>query len=147
MRLFKLLQFLFLLLFVLSCQDVKVKTIKATVEEVNLNANKASYQAAPEALKTWINARAGTGKAVHWLADGGVFEEPHQMGWQRYGDLPRWYGGGKGIIQLYSWRVESHDEFPKQLMDWAKKSKPNWLTPPKDVAEVRALQKGEGGPG
>ena len=288
MRQFKLLPLLFSLLFIISCQDanVKVETAKATVEEVNPNADKASYKAAPEALKKWINARAGTGKAVHWLADGGVYEypsgkklfgmtgfdsstviwpeeadgeiihltrktfaytdietgevieeyngkkvepiaypyqmityrlengriygdveqgvgervqqikskdgipyrkmgntwvynaqvfldfplptgnqyqawenydfyvhpegsleEPHQMGWQRYGDLPRWYGEGKGIIQLYSWRVESHEEFPKQLMDWAKKSKPNWLTPPKDVAEVRALQKGEGGPG
>ena len=77
----------------------------------------------------------------------GTVDEPHQMGWQRYGSLPRWAGGGPCIIQLYSWRVESHDEFPTNLLEWAKAEKPNWLKPPASVEEVRALQKGEGGPG
>ncbi len=77
----------------------------------------------------------------------GSVKEPHQMGWQRYGKLPAWAGGQACIIQLYSWRVESHDEFPPSLLAWAKAEKPNWLSPPSDVEEVRALQKGEGGPG
>jgi len=74
-------------------------------------------------------------------------KEPHQMSWQRYGKLPKWAGDGHAIIQLYSWRVESHEEFPSNLLNWAKKVKPNWLNPPKDVAEVRALQKGKAGAG
>lgn len=79
----------------------------------------------------------------------GSVDEPHQMAWQRYGALPPWAGmpDKKSIIQLHSWRVESHDEFPEKLLAWAKKDKPKWLNPPKDVAEVRALQKGEAGAG
>lgn len=73
--------------------------------------------------------------------------EPYQMTWQRYGKLPAWAGGQPSITRLHSWRVESHDEFPKQILDWAKAEKPNWLTPPANVEEIRSLQKGEGGPG
>lgn len=32
--------------------------------------------AAPEALRTWVDARAGTGAPVHWIADGGVYAFP-----------------------------------------------------------------------
>ncbi len=77
----------------------------------------------------------------------GSVDEPHQMAWQRYGSLPAWAGGGQAIIRLHSWRVESHDEFPPKLLAWAKAEKPNWLNPPKDIDEIRALQNGEGGPG
>jgi hypothetical protein len=79
----------------------------------------------------------------------GSVDEPHQMAWQRYGALPPWAGmpDKKAIIQLHSWRVESHDEFPEKLLAWAKENKPKWLNPPKDIAEVRALQKGEAGDG
>lgn len=74
-------------------------------------------------------------------------DQPYQMAWQRYGSLPAWAGGGASIIQLHSWRVERYEEFPAQLLEWAKAEKPMWLKPPKDVAEVRALQKGEVGLG
>jgi len=77
----------------------------------------------------------------------GSVDEPHMMAWERYGDLPKWAGEGKAIIQLHSWRVESQDEFPKQILDWAKKDKPKWLNPPKDIEEVRALQSGDAGAG
>lgn len=77
----------------------------------------------------------------------GSVEEPHQMSWQRYGQLPKWAGGGPAIIQLYSWRVESQEEFPVNLLKWAKENKPNWLSPPKNIEEVRMLQKGKGVPG
>lgn len=77
----------------------------------------------------------------------GSVDEPHQMSWARYGSVPRWAGEGKAIIHLHSWRVESHEEFPEQILTWAKEEKPKWLYPPKDIAEVRALQKGEEGLG
>lgn len=280
-------------LLLIGCeQKTKTKTaqiIQETItESVHPWSNKASYQNAPDVLKTWVDARAGTGEPVHWVADGAVYEyptgkklfgmigfdsstiiwpdeadgniihltrktfaytdpetgevlteykgqtvtpiaypyqmityrleneriygdveqgvgdrvqiieskdgipyrqmgsgyifnaavfldfplptgkqyqawenydffiqpegsvdEPNQMAWQRYGALPPWAGmpDTKSVIQLHSWRVESHDEFPEKLLAWAKKDKPKWLNPPKDVAEVRALQKGEAGAG
>ncbi len=77
----------------------------------------------------------------------GSVDEPHQMTWQRYGKAPSWAGGGPVILHLQSWRVESQDEFPEKLLSWAKSDQPQWLSPPASVEEVRALQKGEGGPG
>ncbi len=77
----------------------------------------------------------------------GSVDEPYQMSWQRYGKLPPWAGGTPSITHLHSWRVESLDEFPQQMLDWAKAERPMWLKPPATVEEVRMLQKGEGGPG
>lgn len=79
----------------------------------------------------------------------GSVDEPHQMTWQRYGKLPAWaeMGDQRFITRLLSWRVESHEEFPEKLLAWAKAEKPKWLNPPKDIAEVRSLQKGEAGKG
>ncbi|MFN3313702.1 MAG: DUF1838 family protein [Hyphomonas sp.] len=77
----------------------------------------------------------------------GSVSEPHQMTWQRLGDLPPWAGGGKGIYHLLSWRVDSPDAFPPDLLAWAQAEKPLWLAPPVDLEEIRMLQKGEGGPG
>ncbi len=274
-------------LIVMGCMNSSAsEPAKTEIESVHQGAEKASYKAAPEALKTWVDGRAGTGEPVHWIAEGGVYEypsgkklfgmigfdsstviwpdeedgeiihltrktfaytdpetgkvlteyngnkvepiaypyqmityrlednrifgdveqgvgdrvqkidagegipyeklgdtyiynaavfldfplpngsqyeawenydfffhpegsveEPHQMAWQRYGKLPKWAGAGPGIIRLLSWRVENHDQFPEEILEWAKESKPQWLAPPKDVEEVRALQKGEGGPG
>lgn len=77
----------------------------------------------------------------------GAVSEPHKMAWQRYGDLPGWAqtgeGSGKAIIQLHSWRVESHDEIPAHIRSWVEAEKPMWLAPPMSVEEVRALQRGE----
>lgn len=36
----------------------------------------ASRDAAPEALRLWVDARAGTGKPVYWVAEGGVYDYP-----------------------------------------------------------------------
>ena len=71
--------------------------------------------------------------------DSGV-DETHQMSWQRHGDLPSWAGKGKAIYHLLSWRVESQDEFPEALLKWAKKEKPQWLTPPESVEQIRKIQ-------
>ena len=73
----------------------------------------------------------------------GSVKEPHQMTWQRYGKMPAWAGGGPAIIRLHSWRVEDTAEFDPQLLSWAKAEKAGWLIPPADIAEVRAIQKGE----
>lgn len=75
-----------------------------------------------------------------FIHSGDDVDEPHQMSWQRYGALPAWAGDGKAIYHLLSWRVESTDEFPPELLDWAKREKPMWLKPPADMNEIRALQ-------
>jgi len=74
-------------------------------------------------------------------------DEPHQMTWQRYGALPAWAGQGQAIYHLLSWRVEQLSEFPPKLLEWAQREKPQWLTPPASLEEVRALQQGEAGAG
>lgn len=73
--------------------------------------------------------------------------EPHQMAWQRYGALPPWAGEGQAIYHMLSWRVESLEDFPPELLEWAQKERPDWLKPPASVEEVRALQNGEAGEG
>lgn len=73
-------------------------------------------------------------------------DEPHQLAWQRFGDLPRWAGKGKAIYHMLSWRVESHAEFPEQTLAWAKANKSQWLRPPADLAEIRRIQAGDGIP-
>ena len=69
-------------------------------------------------------------------------DEPHQLSWQRYGALPPFAGKGNAIYHLLSWRVESHEEFPPALFQWAKEKMPMWLKPPADLDEIRALQNG-----
>lgn len=74
-------------------------------------------------------------------------DEPHQLSWQRYGAMPPFAGEGKAIYHLLSWRVESLDEFPPDLLEWAREEAPMWLRPPADLDEVRALQTGATGEG
>ena len=33
-------------------------------------------EADDDALKAWVDARAGTGPAVHWVSEGGIFAYP-----------------------------------------------------------------------
>ncbi len=33
-------------------------------------------EAAPEILRKWVDARAGTGEPVHWVSEGGIYEYP-----------------------------------------------------------------------
>lgn len=82
-----------------------------------------------------------------WVHPEGSVEERHQMTWQRYGALPPWAGGGQAIYHLITTRVESNEEFPPVLLNWARETKPDWLAPPASLEEIEAIQKGEGGPG
>lgn len=72
----------------------------------------------------------------------GTNAEPYQMAWQRYGALPPFAGKGQAIYHLLSWRVDSNAQLPEKLREWAAREKPMWLDPPRDIAEIRALQKG-----
>lgn len=77
----------------------------------------------------------------------GSVAEPHQMSWQRYGALPAWAGGEQAIYHLLSHRVEGQDEMPPALLAWAQENKPQWLTPPMDLAEIEAIQQGDASTG
>ncbi len=47
-----------------------------TAPPANDQTQKASYEAAPEPLRIWATARAGTGEPIHWVADGAVYAYP-----------------------------------------------------------------------
>ena len=73
----------------------------------------------------------------------GSVREPHQLAWVRYGDLPAWAGGGKGIYHLVTWRADSWEEIPERLRVYIEKKYPLWTEPPASLEEVRALQESE----
>jgi hypothetical protein len=76
-------------------------------------------------------------------ADGAV---PNQLSWLRYGDLPPFLGPGKTIIHLVSWRVDGFDDLPETMKQWVKAEAQLWREPPRDMDEIRELQKPEEAP-
>lgn len=70
----------------------------------------------------------------------GTVSQPNQLSWVRYGDLPPALGGGPGIMHMVSWRVNSFDALPEPIKDYVRAEAPLWLAPPKDVAEIKAIQ-------
>lgn len=70
--------------------------------------------------------------------------EPHQLAWVRYGDLPAWAGGGKGIYHLVTWRADGWDEIPDALRAYIEENYALWTEPPASLEEVRALQESDG---
>lgn len=71
----------------------------------------------------------------------GSTEQPHQLSWVRYGDIPPALGGGKGIMHMVSWRVEEFDDLPATIKDYVLEEAPLWREPPKSVAEIREIQR------
>jgi hypothetical protein len=65
----------------------------------------------------------------------------HQLIWNRFGDLPAFIGKGKAIIQMVGWRVDRFEDLPASIRDYIKTDAPLWMAPPKDLNEIRELQK------
>jgi hypothetical protein len=65
----------------------------------------------------------------------------HQLIWNRFGDLPAFIGKGKAIIQMVGWRVDRFEDLPASIRDYVKAEAPLWMAPPKDLNEIRELQK------
>jgi len=65
---------------------------------------------------------------------------PNQLSWVRYGDLPPFLGPGRTIVHLVSWRVDSFEELPATIREYAEKDARLWLEPPTDMEEIRKLQ-------
>lgn len=68
-------------------------------------------------------------------------KDKYQLTWNRFGDLPHFLGGGKGIIQLVCYRVDSIEETSKAFQKHLKEKAPLWLNPPKSLEEIAQLQK------
>ena len=61
----------------IGCKTEAPKTEEAeTVTEAPKPERKASYENAPKPFQIWVDGRAGTGEAVHWLAEGSVYAYP-----------------------------------------------------------------------
>jgi hypothetical protein len=65
----------------------------------------------------------------------------HQLIWNRLGDLPAFVGKGRAVIQMVGWRVDRFEDLPASIRDYIKAEAPLWSAPPKDLEEIRALQK------
>ncbi|MCC5867359.1 MAG: DUF1838 family protein [Gammaproteobacteria bacterium] len=66
---------------------------------------------------------------------------PNQLSWVRYGDLPPFAGPGYSIIHLVSWRVDSYAALPKSMREVLESDARQWMAPPRDLEEIRALQR------
>jgi len=64
-------------------------------------------------------------------------EHPYQISWVRYGDLPNI---GKTIMHMVAWRVDRYAELPAGMRAYLENEGQLWMAPPKDLAEIRALQ-------
>ena len=65
----------------------------------------------------------------------------HQLIWNRFGDLPAFVGKGKAVIQMVGWRVDRFEDLPSSIREYVRTDAPLWMAPPKDLDEIRALQK------
>lgn len=67
----------------------------------------------------------------------------YQLSWNRYGDQPAFYGPGRSMIQLLAYRLDRYQDLPATIREFLEKEAPLWMHPPKDIEEIRQLQKGE----
>lgn len=67
-------------------------------------------------------------------------KDKYQLTWNRYGDLPPFIGGGKGVIQLVCYRVDKFDDLPQTLKKHIREKAPLWKAPPKDMEEIKQMQ-------
>lgn len=66
---------------------------------------------------------------------------PYQLTWNRRGALPPFFGRGDSVFQLVSYRVDRWEFLPKTIRDYIEKEAPLWREPPRDLNEIRELQK------
>jgi hypothetical protein len=67
--------------------------------------------------------------------------ERYQMTWNRFADLPAFLGPGRAMLQMVGWRVDAFEDLPSTIRDCILQDAPMWKEPPKDLDEIRALQK------
>lgn len=62
------------------------------------------------------------------------------LSWVRTGAAPPALGGGPCVMHLVSWRVDRFADLPASLRAYVEERAPLWRAPPRDLAEIRALQ-------
>ena len=67
-------------------------------------------------------------------------DAPAQCSWVRYGDLPPWAGGKPSIMHMVTWRIDDYEALPARMREYLEAEAPLWMAPPKDLADIRALQ-------
>lgn len=67
--------------------------------------------------------------------------EKYQLSWNRFADRAPWAGEGRVMMQMVGWRVDRFEELPEGLRTYIEKEAPMWKQPPRDLAEIRELQK------
>jgi hypothetical protein len=65
----------------------------------------------------------------------------HQLIWNRFGDLPAFVGKGRAVIQMVGWRADRFEDLPASIREYIRTEAPMWMQPPKDLEEIRSLQK------
>lgn len=69
-------------------------------------------------------------------------EKPkYQLAWNRFADRAPWAGPGRAILQMIGWRVDRFEDLPDTIRSYVEKEAPLWKEPPKDMDEIRELQK------
>lgn len=67
----------------------------------------------------------------------------YQLSWVRYGASPPFNGGGPVIMHMVSWRTDSFEALPNTIKEYVQEEAPMWMAPPRDFAEIEALQAAE----
>ncbi|MBM3789452.1 MAG: DUF1838 domain-containing protein [Acidobacteria bacterium] len=64
-----------------------------------------------------------------------------RLSWVRYGDLPRFVGAGKAVIQMVAYRVDRFEDLPASIREYVAGRARLWMEPPRNLEEIRSLQK------
>jgi hypothetical protein len=73
--------------------------------------------------------------------DPGTASPRYQLSWMRLGPAPAALGGGRAILEMTARRFETLGDVPSQtLRAYIENEAPLWRAPPRDLAEIRALQ-------
>jgi hypothetical protein len=65
----------------------------------------------------------------------------YQLAWNRFADRAPWAGTGRVMLQMIGWRVDRFENLPGTIRTYVEKEAPLWKEPPRDMDEIRELQK------
>jgi hypothetical protein len=68
-------------------------------------------------------------------------KDRYELSWVRYGDLPAFVGRGKAIMQMVAYRVDRFEDMPESIRSYVSQHAKLWMAPPRDLEEIRELQK------
>jgi hypothetical protein len=108
----------------------------ATPLFLNFDTPRGKYEAY-ENYDFWINAPR-LDISAHPPRSAGASR--YQLSWNRFGDLPPFFGQGKSVMQLVSHRVDNYSDLPATMRDYLETSARLWMRPPRDLEEIRQLQ-------